>query len=322
MDDYSGKEADAVGRIANIPFGKEGDFMEQSDNAAPQNNKKKRNTAGIVIAAVTVCAAVSLVFLIVLIIRNFTDKARAGDIYGEAADFFEREVAADVMPSAELPEEPTVYDRIKEGESFVEGAAPISPELAAIRAKITSLKQKNPDVVGWIKVDGTKINYPLMRSADGNDEYYLDHAYTGEYNSLGSIFMVSECDELLERNYNTVIYGHNVVNGAMFHDVMKFFDASFFASETVKIYTLNGEYIYKPFAVYQTRSDYEYIRTYFGGVEQFLKFCAEMKGNSEVPSDVTMEEGDTMITLSTCTATGYVTKDRITLQAKLIEVMR
>ena len=88
----------------------------------------------------------------------------------------------------------------------------------------------------------------------------------------------------------------------------------------MKIYTLDGEYIYKPFAIYQTRSDYEYIRTSFGTYDQFLKFAAEMKGNSEVASDVTLSEGDTMITLSTCTATGYVTKDRITLQAKLIEV--
>ena len=305
--------------IAQIPFGNDGDIMPQGEKSSSPK-KKKRNVTGIVIAALTVCAAVALVFFIVMIIRNFSDKARAGDIYGEAADFFEREVAADVTPSTGLSDVPTVYDRIKEGESVETGNAAVSADLAAIRAKITSLKQKNPDVVGWIKVEGTKINYPLMRSKTGNDEYYLDHAYTGEYNSLGAIFMVSECDEVLDRNYNTVIYGHNVVNGAMFHDVMKFFDASFFASETVKIYTLDGEYIYKPFAIYQTRSDYEYIRTSFGGYGQFLKFAAEMKGNSDVASDVTLSEGDTMITLSTCTATGYVTKDRITLQAKLIEV--
>ncbi len=307
--------------IAKIPFGKDGDIMPR-DEQSPSPKKKKRNAAAIVIAALTACAAVALVFFAVMIIKNFSDKARAEDIYSEAADIFERELSADVMPSEGYGDVPTVYDRIKEGESVDTGTAAVSPELAAVRAKITSLKQRNPDVVGWIKVEGTKINYPLMRSGTGDDEYYLDHAYTGEYNSLGAIFMVSECDEVLDRNYNTVIYGHNVVNGAMFHDVMKFFDAGFFASETVKIYTLDGEYIYKPFAIYQTKSDYEYIRTSFGGYDQFLKFAAEMKVNSSVASDVTLAEGDTMITLSTCTATGYVTKDRITLQAKLVEVKR
>ena len=306
--------------IAKIPFGEDGDFMAQdTENEAPK--KKKRNSATIFITCMIAVASVALVYFIVMIIKNYSDKARAEDIYNEAADFFERELSADYSPSESLPGVPTVYDRIKEGESAeTDDGAAVSPELAAIRAKITSLKQKNPDVAGWIKVEGTKINYPLMRSNTGNDEYYLDHAYNGEYNSLGSIFMVSECDVVLDRNYNTVIYGHNVVNGAMFHDVMKFFDPDFFASETVKIYTLDGEYIYKPFAIYQTRSDYEYITTSFSGYDRFLKFAAQMKANSEVPSDVTIEEGDTMITLSTCTATGYVTKDRITLQAKLVEV--
>lgn len=310
---------------AHIPFGADGgefaSSLEETDEKAEKKQSGNRRKVFLwSVVAVIVVAVAALSYFLVMIAKNLSDKERGEEIYRAAQDIFERtESGADLSNTEGDREIAGVYERIRLGHTEDDIPAVKNTELEAIRANISSLKQINPDVVGWIRVDGTKINYPLMQSAAGDDEYYLDHAYTGEYLSLGSIYMVSECDVKLDKNYNTLIYGHNVVNGAMFHDVMKFLDPEFFKTETIKIYTLDGLYVYKPFSVYQTKSDYNYIQTKFGSGAEFYRFAERVKSNSEVPNDITVGDGDTIITLSTCTATGVVSKDRYSLHAKLVE---
>ncbi|MBQ7670233.1 MAG: class B sortase [Clostridia bacterium] len=288
---------------------------------ASRKNKKRRIVNIAMTSFIVVCAAV-LVVCIVMIVNNLLDKKRGEEIYDDLADMFAPvtvDAGEDRTSGDDAPNK--IEDNINgqlDDEGGKEEQSGSAYDMTNIRASISKLKEINSDVVGWISVENTKINYPLLRSSSGNDEYYLDHAANGEYLAVGSIFMVSNCDVKLDNNYNTLIYGHNVVNGAMFHDVMKFLDPEFFKTK-IYIYTLDGIYVYQPFSIYQTRSDYNYIQTVFSSVGEFLSFAAEMKSNSQIWSDISIGYGDTMITLSTCTGTGVVSKDRYSLHAKLVE---
>ena len=293
---------------------------------APGNRRsaKRRKAANIAyITVICICAAV-LAVCIVLIAKNLSDKERGRTVYDEAAQMFDPEGIFDVDASqTKGDEEPlSLYERIKKQageEETGEAAEDEGFSVDKLRANITWLKQVNDDVVGWIYVEDTTINYPLMRSTNGDDDYYLTHAYNGEYLSVGSIYMVSSCDPVPKNNYNTLIYGHNVVGGGMFHDVMKFLEQDFFDSHLIYIYTLDGVYVYQPFSLYKTTSDYKYIQTQFFSEEEYLAYAAEMKSNSSLYSDLSIASGDTMITLSTCTGTGVVSSARYSLHAKLID---
>ncbi len=300
---------------------------EDVQGTVRKKRKKSRKAVNAAfIAVIAVCAAV-LVVCIVLIVKNISDKERGREVYDEAAAMFDpAAILGEDSNQTKDDEDPaSMYDKLKriykdDGDETSDENQGGEVSLDSLRASITWLKQINDDVVGWIYVEDTTINYPLMRSTNGDDDYYLDHAYNGEYLSVGSIYMVSSCDPVPSNNYNTLIYGHNVVNGAMFHDVMKFLDQDFFTNHQIFIYTLDGVYVYQPFSIYKTQSDYHYIDTYFGGSEEaFLSFAAEMKANSSLYSDVSVGAGDKMLTLSTCTGTGVVSDARYALHAKLID---
>ena len=219
----------------------------------------------------------------------------------------------------------SLYDRIAAGKSADNNSSDsaYAEKLTAMKASLTALKAKNPDVYGWIYVEGTTIDHPIMRGSD--NDYYLNHAYTGEALPIGSIFLDYNTKDKLTDNFNAVIYGHNVVavsgsKSSMFHDVTKFLDADFFNSNKIYIYTMDGVFIYKAVSVYPTTADYFYYRTEFPNEAAFLKFAKEMVANSKVPSGETFSSGDTMITLSTCT--NGASDGRYALHAKLVEVIK
>ena len=272
---------------------------------------------------IVLCAAVFLVCA-VLIVRNLIDKQRGEEIYNEAAEGITPITIGNNRSSEDKGEAVVMglYDRISAfvgGEDLSTAENAYDLDLASIKASISALRERSSDVVGWIYAENTRINYPLMRSSSGNDDYYLTHTYTGEYRAVGSIYMVSDCDPKLDNNFNTLIYGHNVVNGSMFHDVYEFFrDEEVFNNNLIYIYTLDGAYIYKPFAVYQTTSDYNYIQTSFWNENEFLSFVKDVRSNSVWASDQQISSGDTIITLSTCTNGGVRGTGRYALHAKLI----
>lgn len=188
--------------------------------------------------------------------------------------------------------------------------------LERMRAGIASLAQINPDIYGWISVEGTTIDYPLVQGED--NDYYLNHAYTGEFLPNGSIFVDYRNYPEITKNFNTVMYGHNITSGAMFHDVEKFIkDVNYFNDVTINIYTNDGIFIYEPFSVYKARMDYNYFRTGFRTTDEFIAFCEEVKGNSKLDKEMTFTATDRIITLSTCT--NIIQSERYALHAKLIK---
>ena len=107
------------------------------------------------------------------------------------------------------------------------------------------LETINKDIIGWIKIDGTNINYPIMKDLN---LYYINHTYEKNYNKNGSIF--TQTSNPFEAQ-KTIIYGHNNQNGIMFSEIENFMNQEFFnKNQTFKIYTKSDIYDAKIFSIY------------------------------------------------------------------------
>lgn len=108
------------------------------------------------------------------------------------------------------------------------------------------LKSINEDIIGWIEIEGTTINYPILQ--DNSNLYYLKHNYLKKYNSNGSIFTL---DITPFNDSETLLYGHNMSNGSMFSILGKYLDKDFLLSyQKIKIYTPNKNYEGMIFSAY------------------------------------------------------------------------
>lgn len=314
------------------------EFSEEDIQTEPGAGAKKLTVSEILHKAFFVFFLGVFVVSCVLLAHNIISKQKGNEIYNKLEEEFFSSgfniAAADGFYSDEgavkllrvdrgLSAMKSMSDRINEEDS--KDDAPVkeerNEELEKMRAGLTSLAQINPDIYGWISVAGTDINYPLVQGED--NDHYLNHAYTGDYLPQGSIFVDYRCNKRIIKNYNTVIYGHNIENLAgrtMFHDVIKFFDNKYFYETYIYIYTYEGIYIYEPFAIYETRYDSNYIRTGFMNANEFIEFAENMHARSAKAKDVEFTGNDRMLTLSTCTNGPYYA--RYSLHAKLIQVIK
>lgn len=163
----------------------------------------------------------------------------------------------------------------------------------------TELEERNGDIIGWITVDGTEIEYPILKSRDNADYLLID--VDGNENVNGSIFM----DMANRTNYsdrNTVIYGHNMKNGSMFAQLHNFEDEDFFnENREIKVYTRNGMRVYEIVAAYLTNDDNILYANDFTDDEVWLNYIEDMLNNDDgnvLDTEIGLD--DRIITLSTC----------------------
>ncbi|MDO4582440.1 MAG: class B sortase [Bacillota bacterium] len=177
-----------------------------------------------------------------------------------------------------------------------------------------SLRAVNTDVVGWLYIEDTQINYPLLIGED-NDQY-LHHTYDMTYNSSGSIFMDYRCSATLE-GQNDVIYGHNMKNGSMFGELGRYASQDYAdAHPYFYIYTPDTVYVYQIFSAFVTTTSGKVYTFAFADDEQQRQFIELMKNASQIVSEFTPAVGDHIVTLSTCT-TRTVDERFVVLGARL-----
>ncbi len=166
----------------------------------------------------------------------------------------------------------------------------------------TSLQKINPDIYAWIRIPNTRIDYPVVQSPT-DDSYYLKHNAEKKYSSGGAIY--SEMKN--KRDFsdpNTVLYGHNMINGSMFRDLHQFRKADFFkANETVYIYTPGHILTYQICAAY--RYDNRHILNSFhcndpAVFAEYLAFVQNPKSMIKQTRLVPMSQNTKLLTLSTC----------------------
>jgi sortase B len=174
-------------------------------------------------------------------------------------------------------------------------------------SKYYPLYQSNNDMVGWLKVGGTNIDYPVMYTNDGND-YYLKHGFDKEKNSSGMLFLDYECS--FNDSDNLIVYGHNMRAGTMFAELLKYKDKSFFNENGyVTFDSLYNTGSYRVIgAMYVKKSaNFKYYQfTKAQTKDEFDEYVKKVKRLSLYETGETAEYGDKLLTLSTCS---YNTSD-------------
>lgn len=161
-----------------------------------------------------------------------------------------------------------------------------------------SLLAINEDVVGWIYIEDTQINYPIVQGSD--NRHYVSTMADGQDNAAGSIFMdYRNTPDFSDKH--TVIYGHNMRNGSMFADVVKYKDPEFFAAHPVgMIMTPGGNFRFEVIAGYVAHLEDSAWQLDFAGDEDFGNWLDQTMAMSTIGGSAAPDPDDRIITLSTC----------------------
>ena len=183
----------------------------------------------------------------------------------------------------------------------------VEPEkdMPPILAKYETLYKKNKKLIGWLKIDDTNIDYPVMQTV--NNEYYLDHNYNQEYDKNGSIFLDKDCNAAFP-NTNMIIYGHHMKSGKMFGYLNRYSKESYYKEHPqIQFDTIYEEGIYDVMYVFRSRiyNEDEVVFKYYqfidvNSADEFYSAMDEMARMSLYDTGVTADYGDKLITLSTC----------------------
>lgn len=185
-----------------------------------------------------------------------------------------------------------------------------------INVDFTKLKEQNSDTVGWIQVSGTNINYPFVQT--DNNTYYLKKDFNKKYNSAGWVFMDYR-NNLENLNQNTILYAHGRVDGTMFGSLKNIFESNWYNNKNNHVVKLSTEYqntMWQVFSVYRIPETSDYLEINFNNNEKYMNFLNMLQNRSELKFDVSLNEEDKILTLSTC----YKENDRVVLHAKLIKM--
>lgn len=185
---------------------------------------------------------------------------------------------------------------------------------ANIPTSFDKLLQINKNVVGWVTVNNTKANYPVLQGP--YNEFYNTHDIYDREVITGWIYMDSR-NNSKELDQNTIIYGHNLISGYMFGDLKSTTDYSWYtnpANQVITFNTLDKEMKWKIFSIYRVDYTTDYLTTNFYNDEQYMDFINMIKGRSIYDFGVSVNPNDKIITLSTCS--GHTR--RLVIHAKLI----
>lgn len=169
-----------------------------------------------------------------------------------------------------------------------------------------SLYEQNNDMVGWIRIEDTNINYPVVQSVD-NPNFYLKHNFSKDYSDYGCPYVQENCN-VQEPSDNLVIYGHHMKDGSMFANLEKFKSKDFWEShKTFSLDTLTDKCEYEIVAVFKTvvYTDSPDAFKYYQFVnadepKDYAEYIAKCKELSLYDTGVNAEYGDKLISLSTC----------------------
>lgn len=178
----------------------------------------------------------------------------------------------------------------------------------------TSLKEENSDVIAYLKVNGTDICYPVVKS--NNNEYYLNHSFDKSISGAGWIF-IDYRNKLDDSDKNLIIYGHNRRDGSMFGTLKNILNKDWYENKENKYITFNKEnedVMYEVFSVYQIEEEDYYLKTTFID-DEFNNFIKKLKQRSIKDFNTEITEMDSILTLSTCANDN---KYRVVLHAKKI----
>lgn len=204
-----------------------------------------------------------------------------------------------IEPVIEVPKENPYWDYIN---------------MNMINVDFSDLKRTNPDVVGWLKVNGTNINYPFVQSSD--NDYYLTHSFNKSYNGGGWVFLDYRNNGT--NNKNTIIYAHGRSDKTMFGTLKNVLNNGWLNNTNnyvIKISTETENSLWQVFSVYRIPTTSDYLQTNFNDDIEYQNFLDMIKDRSGHNFDTNVASTDNILTLSTC----YNNSDKMVVHAKLIK---
>ena len=266
-------------------------------------------------------AAMLVVFLIstALLIRNVFSYGSGDDTYSDAAELARSAAAAEPTETEPPTTEPPVEETVEPVLAWV--PAPLAEEDPIMEklkeTDLDALRQVNEDVLGWIQIPGSRIDYPILQGED--NEYYLKRTWKGYRNPVGSIFL-----ETLNSNdftdWNTIIYGHNMSDGSMFGGLQRYKRQNYWEEHPyIYIVTDLGVLRYEVFSTYVAEVDSKTYGLSFQQNRTREEFLAMALEQSQIDTGIVPEITDQIITLSTCSG-GEATRRVVHARMPMIQV--
>lgn len=198
----------------------------------------------------------------------------------------------------------------------VEEEDPHMTELAQL--DLSALREVNEDVLGWIRIPGTKVDYPFLQGED--NEYYLKTTWDFKKWDSGSIFL--ECENSPDMtDFNTIVYGHNMNNGSMFASIRQYANQNYFEKHPyIYLLTDEGVWRYEIFSSYRASVESPAYGLSFRQRETRENFVAAALENSVIETGIVPELTDRILTLSTCSGAGYSTRWVVHGRLAMVEV--
>lgn len=265
--------------------------------------------------------AMMLVFLTVfvgstvMLLRQWKDNASGETAYADA-------MAIAMSSRGETTETETVPEEMAEAKIETDEPMnvwvptpveddPVMDEMAEIN--ISALQQTNADVLGWIRIPDTEVDYPLLQGED--NEFYLQHTWEKTPNSVGSIFLEHLSSPDLT-DFNTIIYGHNMGNGSMFSALEHYAMQKHWQTHPyVYIATEMDVYRYEIFAFFRASVESITYGVEFQQDQKKADFLRNSANQTWIETGITPAVTDRIITLSTCSGADY--SNRYVVQARI-----
>lgn len=288
------------------------DAMAARQNQVRISEKKKINPwIAILFVAILAACAFLFTYSAVYIIDYLVDSKKQEELYGGLADIVNQNTIPSVPTSPTTPTEPTA-DAVP--------TEPPEPTEPVILPEYQAIYEMNNDLVGWIRIPDTRINYPVMQSPEAPN-YYLDHDFEGNRNPGGCIYARKQCDIFAPCD-NVVLYGHHMKNGSMFAGLNSYQSKRFWeAHQMFSFDTLYERHTYQVIAVFKTSGSGSYSFDYHSfnnadSPEDFDEFIAQVHKLQLYNTGLTAQYGDKLLTLSTCDYSLY--DGRLVVVAKRI----
>lgn len=171
--------------------------------------------------------------------------------------------------------------------------------------KVSELKAQYPNLVGWIKIEGTNIDYPVMQWTD--NEHYLKYSYDGSESKLGSIYLHKDAD-VNKPSSNFIIYGHNITTGVMFNELLDYKKQAFYNDhKIIEFTTENKDARFEIVSVFVSKvyNQNENVFKYYSFIDtnkesEYNDYISNVKKLSLYNTGVDAKFGDQLITLTTC----------------------
>lgn len=178
----------------------------------------------------------------------------------------------------------------------------------------TNLLQENSEVVGWIQIPYTNINYPFVQH--NNNSFYLRHSFDKSYNNAGWIYLDYR-NRIDPIDTNTIIYAHGRVDGTMFGSLKNILSEEWLSHDmyVIKISTLSYNYLFEIFSAYHIRTTNDYLMINFFDTKTYQSFLDTITSRSMVDFPIDVSTENKILTLSTC----YNNREKMVVHGKLVK---